>query len=70
MRELVPHTIVLLRLPPDPPDRSDEEAERIQGAHLAFLDRRRASGAMLAAGRFRDPVDDVPPGQARFGPGA
>jgi len=108
VRPLEPYTIVLLRLPPDPPVLPDEEADRIQEAHLAFLDDQRAEGALLAAGPFRDrvdenlrglcvyalPLDDVreiaahdpsvvagcmeaqvftwliPPGQARFGPGA
>jgi uncharacterized protein len=58
VRQLEPHTIVLLRLPPEPPDLSEEEAERLQEAHLAFLDEQRAAGALLAAGPFRDRVDE------------
>jgi len=58
VRPLEPHTIVLLRLPANPPDLPDDEADRIQEAHLAFLDEQRAKGALLAAGPFRDRVDE------------
>jgi uncharacterized protein YciI len=108
VRPLEPHTIVLLRLPARPPELPEEESDRIQEAHLSFLDEQRAAGALLAAGPFRDRVDEnlrglcvyalqlsevrkiaaqdpsviagcmeaqvftwlIPPGQARFGPGA
>jgi len=52
-------TLVLLRRPDDPPDLPDDEADQIQGAHLAFLDGLRAQGVMGAAGPFRDHSDET-----------
>ncbi|MEV0286192.1 YciI family protein [Kribbella sp. NPDC050820] len=51
-------SLILLRRPPNPPDLTDDEMERIQQAHLDFLDDLRAAGVMGAAGPFRD-HDDV-----------
>src|SRR5690349_8955106 len=52
------HTLLLLRRPPDAPEISDEEAERLQGEHLAFLQRKRDEGVMAAAGPFRGQPDE------------
>lgn len=52
-------TLVLLRRPSNPPVLSDDEAGRIQAAHLAFLDELRAAGVMGAAGPFRDHDDEA-----------
>lgn len=52
-------TLVLLRRPADPPDFAEDEADRIQQAHLDFLDGMRAAGVMGAAGPFRDQDDQV-----------
>jgi uncharacterized protein YciI len=58
VRELVPHTIVLLRTAADSPDLPGERLEELQEGHLAFLDEQRAHGRMLAGGPFRDRVDE------------
>jgi len=52
-------TLVLLRRPADPPDLPEDEQDRIQQAHLAFLDARREEGVMGAAGPFRDHDDEM-----------
>jgi hypothetical protein len=52
------HTLLLLVRPPDAPEISDGEAERLQGEHLAFLQRRRDEGVMAAAGPFRGQPDE------------
>ena len=57
MRELEPHTFVLLRRNPDAPDFTDEQADEHQTAHLVFLDAQREAGNMLAAGPFREQPD-------------
>ena len=51
-------TVVLLRRPADAPHLPDGELDRIQGAHLAYMDAQRASGVLLATGPFVD-QDDV-----------
>jgi uncharacterized protein YciI len=51
-------TLVLLRRPADPPVLPDDEQDRIQAAHLDFLDRLRKEGVMGAAGPFRDHEDE------------
>jgi uncharacterized protein YciI len=67
-------TLVLLRRPSNPPELSDDEADRIQEAHLDFLDSMRQRGVMAAAGPFREQDDEklrglciyrVPNGEAR-----
>ncbi|MFI7061661.1 YciI family protein [Kribbella sp. NPDC050124] len=50
-------SLILLRRPPNPPDLSDDEADKIQQAHLDFLDDLRAAGVLGAAGPFRDHDD-------------
>jgi uncharacterized protein len=52
-------TLVLLRRLAEPPVLPEEEADRIQEAHLAFLDRLRQDGVMGAAGPFRDQDDEL-----------
>jgi uncharacterized protein YciI len=59
VRELEPHTFVLLRRRADAPDFSDERGDELQAAHLAFLDAQRETGVMLAAGPFRDQADET-----------
>lgn len=72
--ELEPHTLVLLRWPADKPDCTDEELERLQEQHLAFLGQLRERGALLASGPLTDQpekswrgicVYSVPPDEAR-----
>ena len=57
-RELESYTFVLLRRPADAPDLPEEELDRIQEGHLAFLDRMRERGAMLVSGPFDDRTDE------------
>ena len=52
-------TLVLLRRPADPPVLPEDEQDRIQQAHLAFLDKLRQDGVMGAAGPFRDHNDEA-----------
>jgi uncharacterized protein YciI len=56
--DLESFTFVLLRRPPGAPALPDDELERIQREHLAFLDRMRAEGALLAAGPFSEQPDE------------
>jgi len=51
-------TLVLLRRPDDATDYPEEELERIQAAHIAFLDEQRDRGVLAAAGPFRDHEDE------------
>jgi uncharacterized protein len=48
--------LVLLRRPPDAPDYPDEELDRIQRAHVAFLADMRATDQMVTNG----PLDGQP----------
>jgi uncharacterized protein YciI len=54
---LEPHTLVLLRRPPDAPDLPRKELDALQEQHLVFLQQMRDRGALLAAGPFRDQAD-------------
>jgi len=58
MTELEPHTVVLLRWPAERPGLSDEELERLQEQHLAFLGSLRERGALLASGPLTDQEDE------------
>ena len=58
MTELEPHTVVLLRWPADRPDYTDEELERLQEQHLAFLGSLRERGVLLASGPLTDQPDE------------
>jgi uncharacterized protein YciI len=51
-------TLVLLRRPADAPDLPDDELDRIQAEHLAYMEAQRKAGALLASGPFCD-QDDV-----------
>jgi uncharacterized protein YciI len=51
-------TLVLLRRPENAPDFTEEELDRIQAGHLAYLDRYRTAGSIAAAGPFRDQRDE------------
>lgn len=51
---LEPHTLVLLRVRADRPDLPDEELERLQERHLAFLQTQYDSGVMIASGPLTD----------------
>ena len=57
-RELESYTFVLLRRPDDAPDLPEEEIDRLQEGHLAFLDRMRQRGVMLVSGPFDDRTDE------------
>lgn len=48
-------TVVLLVTPDDPPDLSEEEADRLQDAHLSHLADLHDRGVLLAAGPVGDP---------------
>jgi uncharacterized protein len=49
------YTVVLLLTPATPPQLSDEEAERLQDAHLSHLAELHDRGVLLAAGPVGDP---------------
>lgn len=52
------HTLVLLVRRPDAPELSDEEADALQDAHLAFRANLRDQGYLIAGGPLRDQDDD------------
>jgi len=52
------HTLVLLVRPADAPEFSDEEALRLQDAHLANQARLGDEGYVIAAGPFMDQDDE------------
>jgi uncharacterized protein YciI len=56
--ELDEYQLVLLRRPSNAPTMSDEEADRLQQAHLDYLDRLRADGHIRFAGPVRDQPDE------------
>jgi uncharacterized protein len=49
------YTVVLLLTPEDPPQLSEEEADRLQDAHLSHLADLHDRGVLLAAGPVGDP---------------
>jgi hypothetical protein len=49
------YTVVLLLTPENPPQLTDEEAERLQDAHLSHLARLHDEGILLAAGPLGEP---------------
>jgi uncharacterized protein YciI len=51
-------TLVLLVRPPDAPELDEAEADALQAAHLAHLDRLRREGKLLAAGPLIDQPDE------------
>jgi uncharacterized protein YciI len=52
------HTLVLLVRPPDAPELSDEEADALQDAHLAFRADLRDQGYLLGGGPLVDQDDE------------
>src|SRR5262249_35634657 len=52
------YTLVLLRRPANAPDLPEEELDRIQDAHLAFLAAGREAGHIAVAGPFMDQTDE------------
>jgi uncharacterized protein YciI len=56
--ELEPHTFIVLRLRADLPDMTDEELDRHQERHLAFLQSKYDEGVMLASGPLTDQDDE------------
>jgi uncharacterized protein YciI len=49
------YTVVLLVTPDDPPQLSEEEADRLQNAHLSHLAELHDRGVLLAAGPLGEP---------------
>jgi uncharacterized protein YciI len=56
--ELEPHTFLVLRRRTDGPDLPDEELERVQEEHLAFLQSQYDRGVMVASGPLADQDDE------------
>jgi uncharacterized protein len=52
------HTLVLLVRPPDAPELSEEEADALQDAHLAFRADLRDRGYLVAGGPLLDQDDE------------
>jgi uncharacterized protein len=52
------YSLVLLRRGPQAHEFGEEELDRLQAQHLAYLDAMRERGALLAAGPFRDQEDE------------
>jgi uncharacterized protein len=72
--DLESHTLVLLRVCADRPDLPDEELDRLQERHLAFIQSQHDRGVMLASGPLTDQDEEgwrgicvytVPPDEAR-----
>ncbi len=57
--ELESYSFVLLRRGPRAGEYDDAELDRLQTAHLAFLDEMRRSGHLLLAGPFADQPDET-----------
>lgn len=58
MRELEPHTFVLLRWAANRPDYPDDELDRLQEGHLAFLVSIYERGLLLSSGPLADRDDE------------
>lgn len=52
------HTLVLLVRPPDAPDLSEDEADALQDAHLAFRADLRDQGYLIGGGPLLDQDDE------------
>jgi uncharacterized protein len=72
--DLDPHTVLVLRRRADAPEMPEEELERIQEEHLAFLQSQYDRGVMVSSGPLTDQDDetwrgicvfDVSPDEAR-----
>jgi uncharacterized protein YciI len=57
--DLEAYTFVLLRRGPRAFEYTDDELEKIQRGHLAFLDEMREQGHLLLAGPFSDQEDET-----------
>ncbi|HEX3929900.1 MAG TPA: YciI family protein [Nocardioides sp.] len=57
--ELESYSFVLLRSGPRSEEYDADEADRLQVAHLAHLDRMRAAGKLLLAGPFSNRTDET-----------
>lgn len=51
------HTVILLVRPPDAPEFSEDELERLQADHLAYLRERAREGLLVANGPLDDQTD-------------
>ena len=58
MVEMARRTIVFLREPEGAPELPEDEQERIQASHLAYLGSMRKQGHMVTAGPFGDRFDE------------
>jgi uncharacterized protein YciI len=56
--DLESYSFVLLRRGPRSEEYDDAELDRLQAAHLAFLDEMRDAGHLVLAGPFSDQPDD------------
>ncbi|KNX36907.1 YciI family protein [Luteipulveratus halotolerans] len=52
------YTVVLLVTPAEPPRLSEDEADRLQDAHLSHLADLHEQGVLLAAGPLQDSTDE------------
>ncbi|MGC4111570.1 MAG: YciI family protein [Nocardioides sp.] len=57
--ELESYSFVLLRRGPRAGEYDDAELERLQAAHLGFLDQMRDAGHLVLAGPFSDQLDET-----------
>ena len=57
--DLVSYTFVLLRRGPGASEYDDDELDRLQAGHLAFLDEMRSAGHLVMAGPFREQEDET-----------
>ena len=51
------HTVILLVRPPDAPDFTEEELDRLQAEHLAYLRERMREGVLVANGPLEEQTD-------------
>lgn len=65
--ELERYTFVLLRRGPRAQEHSGDELDRLQEAHLAYLDAMRERGALPAAGPFSEQPDETLRGFCIYG---
>jgi uncharacterized protein YciI len=65
--DLESYTFVLLRRGPRAREYDEAELERLQAAHLGFLDQMRRAGHLLLAGPFSDQPDDSLRGLCVYG---
>ncbi len=61
---------VLLRRPATAPELGDEELDRLQRGHLAYLGEMRAANHLVVAGPFDEQFDDAQRGMALYHTGS